>query len=74
MYLNSGDDVDWAFATVGALSYTIEVGSWGDGFMPPAKKLPEFWKQNAPMMAHVLKVADNPGRPMPIKAARPVGI
>lgn len=65
MYLNSGDDVDWAFATLGALSYTIEVGGWNDGFMPPSKKLPEFWKTNAPMMAHVLKVADNPGAKAP---------
>jgi carboxypeptidase T len=61
MYLNSGDDVDWAFATLGTLSYTVEIGGWGDGFMPPANRLPKFWGENAPMMAHALKVAENPG-------------
>jgi hypothetical protein len=61
MYLNSGDDVDWAFEHLGTLAYTVEVGSWGDGFMPPAKKVPQFWKENGPMMTHALKVADNPG-------------
>jgi hypothetical protein len=63
MYLNSGDDVDWAFATVGALSYTIEVGGWSDGFMPSYSKVPKFWNENRPMMMHALKVAANPGRP-----------
>ncbi|MEB3197966.1 MAG: M14 family metallopeptidase [Candidatus Sericytochromatia bacterium] len=63
MYLNSGDDVDWAFATVGALSYTIEVGGWSDGFMPAYSKIPKFWKENRPMMMHALKAAANPGRP-----------
>lgn len=60
MYLNSGDDVDWAHAKLGSLAYTIEIGGWGDGFMPSYSKVPKFWSENAPMMAYALKVAGNP--------------
>ncbi len=62
MYLNGGDDVDWAFAKLGALSYTVEVGSWSDGFMPSYSKLPGFWEKNRPLMLHAMKVADRPGQ------------
>jgi hypothetical protein len=62
MYLNSGDDVDWAFAKLGSLSYTVEVGSWSDGFMPSFSKLAGFWEKNRPMMLHAMKVADKPGQ------------
>lgn len=62
MYLNGGDDVDWAFAKLGALSYTVEVGSWSDGFMPAYSKLPGFWEKNRPLMLHAMKVADRPGQ------------
>lgn len=62
MYLNSGDDVDWAFAKLGALSYTVEVGSWSDGFMPSFSKLNGFWEKNKPLMLHAMKVADKPGQ------------
>jgi hypothetical protein len=62
MYLNSGDDVDWAFAKLGSLAYTVEVGGWSDGFMPPSSRLPKFWGENRPMMLHAMKVADNPGQ------------
>ncbi|MFP5503806.1 MAG: M14 family metallopeptidase, partial [Candidatus Sericytochromatia bacterium] len=60
MYLNSGDDVDWAHAKLGSLTYTVEVGSWNDGFMPSASKLPKFWDENRPMMMYALKIAENP--------------
>ena len=61
MYVNSGDDVDWAFEKLGTLAYTIEVGSWRDGFDPPFSRVAPFWKENRPMMLHVLRLADNPG-------------
>ena len=62
MYLNSGDDVDWAFAKLGSLSYTVEVGTWSDGFMPAYAKLNGFWAKNKPLMLHAMKVADKPGQ------------
>ncbi len=62
LYLNGGDDVDWAFATLGTLAYTIEVGSRGDGFDPPFSRVERFWEENRPMMLYALKVADRPGR------------
>ncbi|MBC7545924.1 MAG: zinc carboxypeptidase [Candidatus Sericytochromatia bacterium] len=61
MYLNGGDDVDWVYDKFKTLSYTVEVGGSGDGFMPPSSRLPKFWNENRPMMLHALKVADNPG-------------
>jgi len=42
------------------LSYTTEIGSWGDGFDPPYAKLPTFWKQNEPGARLLLQLADNP--------------
>ncbi|MNK57280.1 Carboxypeptidase T precursor [compost metagenome] len=62
LYLNGGDDVDWAFETLGTLSYTIEIGSWNDGFDPPFSKVDRFWNENRPMMLYALKVADRPAR------------
>jgi len=61
MYVNSGDDVDWAFEKLGTLAYTIEVGSFRDGFDPPFERVAKFWQENRPMMLHVLRLADNPG-------------
>ncbi|HEY9722753.1 MAG TPA: M14 family metallopeptidase [Oscillatoriaceae cyanobacterium] len=60
MYLNSGDDVEWLYRKFGVLSYTVEIGSWNDGFMPPFGRMPAFFKQNQAMMNYCLQVADNP--------------
>lgn len=60
MYVNSGDDVDWAFEKLGTLAYTVEVGSWNDNFDPPYARVPKFWDENRPMMLFALKLADNP--------------
>lgn len=62
LYLNGGDDVDWAFDQLGTLSYTIEIGSWNDGFDPPYARVDRFWNENRPMMLYALKVADRPSR------------
>lgn len=61
MYVNSGDDVDWAFEKLGTLAYTVEIGSYNDGFDPPFSRIPQFWNENRPMMLYTLKIADNPG-------------
>lgn len=62
LYPTSGDTTDWAFGEHGILSYTTEIGSWGDGFDPPYAKLPTFWKQNEPGARLVLKLAGNPSQ------------
>jgi len=61
MYVNSGDDVDWSFEKLGTLSYTVEIGSYNDGFDPPFSRVSQFWNENRPMMLYTLKIADNPG-------------
>lgn len=60
LYPTSGDTTDWAFGEHGILSYTTEIGSWGDGFDPPYAKLASFWKQNEPGARLLLQLADNP--------------
>lgn len=71
LYLNGGDDVDWAFETLGTLSYTIEIGSWNDGFDPPYARVERFWDENRPMMLYALKVADRPARVFGPALAKP---
>lgn len=72
LYLNGGDDVDWAFDTLGTLAYTIEIGSRSDGFDPPFSRVERFWSENRPMMLYALKVADRPGRVFGPALADPV--
>ena len=50
MYLNSGDDVDWAFAHVGHPGLHDRGWRLGRRLHAAAKKLPEFWKVNGPMI------------------------
>ncbi len=60
LYPTSGDTTDWAFGELGILSYTTEIGTWGDGFDPPYSKVPKFWDENRPGALYMLKLADNP--------------
>lgn len=60
LYATAGDDTDFAFAELGTLAYTVEVGTWSDGFDPPFSTVAKFWKENLPMMMFVLRTADNP--------------
>lgn len=60
LYPTSGDTTDWAFGELGILSYTTEIGTWGDGFDPPYSKVPKFWDENRPGALYLLKLADNP--------------
>ncbi|MEB3327680.1 MAG: M14 family metallopeptidase [Candidatus Sericytochromatia bacterium] len=60
LYPTAGDDTDWAFAELGTLAYTIEIGGWSDGFDPPHSAVARFWEENRPMMLYALRTADNP--------------
>ena len=60
LYPTAGDDTDWAFAELGTLAYTVEIGGWSDGFDPPYSKVAKFWDENRPMMLFTLRTADNP--------------
>ncbi|MNS43649.1 Carboxypeptidase T precursor [compost metagenome] len=60
LYPTSGDTTDWAFGEHGILSYTSEIGAWGDGFDPPYSKMGQFWKENEPGARLLLTLADNP--------------
>ena len=59
LYKTSGDTTDWAFGEHGILSYTTEIGSWGDNFDPPYAKMTQFWNENRPgALLHVLAPFD----------------
>ncbi|MEB3196480.1 MAG: M14 family metallopeptidase [Candidatus Sericytochromatia bacterium] len=60
LYATAGDDTDWAFAELGTLAYTVEVGGWSDGFDPPYEAVKRFWQENRPMMMFALRTADHP--------------
>ncbi|HEY9897714.1 MAG TPA: M14 family zinc carboxypeptidase, partial [Pantanalinema sp.] len=60
LYKTSGDTTDWAFGELGILSYTTEIGGWGDNFDPPYAKMAQFWNENRPGAMYLLKLADNP--------------
>ncbi len=60
LYPTAGDDTDWAFAELGTLAYTVEIGGFSDGFDPPYSKVAKFWEENRPMMLFSLRTADNP--------------
>jgi hypothetical protein len=62
LYPTAGDDTDWAFAELGTLAYTIEVGDFNDGFAPPYRDVPRLWKPNLRMMSLILRTADDPNR------------
>lgn len=61
LYKTSGDTTDWAFGELGILSYTAEIGSWGDNFDPPFARMSKFWDENRSGALYLLKTADNPG-------------
>lgn len=60
LYRTSGDLTDWAFGARGILSYTTEIGSWGDGFDPPYREVTRFWRENEPGARLLLQLADRP--------------
>jgi len=59
MYPSSGDTDDWGYSQHKIFGYTIEVGTWNDGFDPPYSSMPKFWKENLPMCMYLLKTAGN---------------
>ncbi|MEB3299929.1 MAG: M14 family metallopeptidase [Candidatus Sericytochromatia bacterium] len=61
LYFTSGDDTDYVYGKLGMPGFTIEVGSWSDGFDPPFRKMPQFMKENLPLAKLALALADNLG-------------
>lgn len=60
LYKTSGDTTDWAFGELGILSYTTEIGSWGDSFDPPFAQMARFWNENKQGALYLLKTAASP--------------
>lgn len=46
LYIASGITDDYTFGELGLMSFTTEIGSWGDGFDPPYSRVAKFWEEN----------------------------
>lgn len=57
LYVCSGTTDDWSFGQLGIMSFTTEMGSWGDGFDPPYSKVADFWKENRPAALYLIEQA-----------------
>ncbi len=60
LYVASGITDDYAYGVLKMLSFTTEIGSWGDGFDPPYSKVDKFWKENLPNALYLIKLAGDP--------------
>ncbi len=61
LYIASGITDDYAYSELKMLSFTSEIGSWGDGFDPPYSKVAQFWKENLPNALYLIKLAADTG-------------
>lgn len=57
LYVASGITDDFTFGELGLMSYTTEIGSWGDGFDPPYSKVKQFWDENRPAALYLIDQA-----------------
>ena len=59
LYPTNGDLDDWAYHEVGALSFTIEIGT---SFDPPYSAVEGLWQENKEPALYLLKIADDPAQ------------
>jgi hypothetical protein len=60
MYIAAGDSDDMAYAKYKVLPFTVEIGTYQDGFDPPYSKVQQFYKENSQGLEYLLSIADNP--------------
>ncbi len=58
----SGDEADYAYLNHGVFAYTVEAGTWEDGFDPDYKRFGEIWKASDPLVRQILETAANLAR------------
>jgi len=56
LYPTNGDLTDWAYHGVGALSFTVEMGT---SFDPPYSTVEDLWEENKEPALYLLKIADD---------------
>lgn len=57
LYVASGITDDYTYGVKGLISFTTEIGSWGDGFDPPYSKVSQFWDENRGAAIYLLDMA-----------------
>lgn len=60
MYPSSGDNDDMAYGIYKVLPFTVEIGTYQDGFDPPYSKVQQFFKENKASAEYLLSIADDP--------------
>jgi len=59
LYPTNGDLDDWAYHEVGALSFTVEMGT---SFNPPYSAVEGLWQENRGPALYLLKIANDPAQ------------
>ena len=62
LYVASGITDDFTFGELGLMSFTTEIGSWGDGFDPPYSRVAQFWNENREAALYLIDSAGKLGR------------
>lgn len=57
LYVCSGTTDDFTLGQLGIISFTTEMGSWGDGFDPPYSRVAGFWNENRPAALYLIDQA-----------------
>ncbi|PKL75108.1 MAG: hypothetical protein CVV27_17075 [Candidatus Melainabacteria bacterium HGW-Melainabacteria-1] len=57
LYVASGITDDWSYGALGLMSFTTEIGSWGDGFDPPYSRVKDFWNENRGAALYLIDLA-----------------
>ncbi|PIQ25160.1 carboxypeptidase [bacterium (Candidatus Blackallbacteria) CG17_big_fil_post_rev_8_21_14_2_50_48_46] len=57
LYVASGITDDFTFGEKGLMSFTTEIGSWGDGFDPPYSRVAQFWNENRDAALYLIDTA-----------------
>ncbi|MBC7545993.1 MAG: hypothetical protein H7338_24960 [Candidatus Sericytochromatia bacterium] len=60
MYIAAGDSDDMAYSKYKVLPFTVEIGTYQDGFDPPYSKVQQFYKENKLGAEYLMTIADNP--------------
>lgn len=59
LYVASGITDDFTYGELGLMSFTTEIGSWGDGFDPPYSRIKDFWNENREAALYLINEAGN---------------
>jgi hypothetical protein len=64
LYNTNGDANDWQYGETTEkpriFGFTIEIGSWFDGFWPDPSRIPDLWSEVLHSLLYLARISDNP--------------